>query len=795
MDNSTITKLIKKIDFDLANNFELSVTKELSFVPISMQKNTATGEDVFFVAVCKNSDQTKIKEYIAKSINNTVNFIKMSPNDFSILYDTFLKKFSEFHGGELPPAIKNNVESNLIDLDDDTTLDITDEDLSIDEDFDITDDNILSSEEEYDDDDDDDDEYDNEIETLPDDDDDKLEDFDKTDNEDDIINNDDDTLQKDNTVIDEEYGLDGKPKADISKVKAPRTKRLGEILIEENLINEEQLEIALAESKSQGIPLGSVLVKLGFVTIKDLKEALGAQMGLKYATAEQLKALPTAISILPEDFIKLNKVVPLSMTDKSLVVGMVNPNDTKVINEIVYQTGLKPTVMLVTHVEFENFINTYYSADKQETNELLQQINEDESLVSNAGELWDQVEQEIQDSDGAVSQLANKIITMAIDRRASDIHIEPLNVGYRVRLRIDGSLQEALKIPAKVDSAVISRFKVLSKMNIAEHRRAQDGSFTLKYKNKAQDFRVNTLPVAGREKMVIRVLAPQLDSKQAKADKIEINGASEEDLKKIRYLVSSPNGIVLTSGPTGSGKTTTLYALLRYMNSDDINITTIEDPVEIKLEGINQSSINPKAGITFANSLRAILRQDPDAILIGEIRDYETLEVAISASLTGHLVLSTIHTNSAAATITRLIEMGAKDYLISSTISGIIAQRLVKKLCPNCKEAYFPTVEEARKILTDPVEIQKLTKTKLYKPHGCPNCKNSGYLGRLAVLEILVNNNEIRKMIAQRAHDVELEDYAIRQGMKTLKMSCLRHILEGNTSIEEQVRILGLAGE
>ena len=790
MDNSTITKLIKKINFDLANNFELSVTKELSFVPISMQKNTATGEDVFFVAICKNSDQIKIKEYIAKSINNTVSFIKMSPNDFGILYDTFLKKFSEFHGGELPPAIKSNVESNLIDLDEDENLDITDEELSIDEDFDITNDNMLSSEE-YDD-----EEYNDEDETLSNEDNESgLEEFDKIDDEEENSDNNDNITEEDDTSNDEDYGLDGKPKADISQVKAPRTKRLGEILIEENLINEEQLEIALAESKSQGIPLGSVLVKLGFVTIKDLKEALGAQMGLKYATAEQLKALPTAISILPEDFIKLNKVVPLSMTDKSLVVGMVNPNDTKVINEIVYQTGLKPTVMLVTHVEFENFINTYYSADKQETNELLQQINEDESLVSNGGELWDQVEQEIQDSDGAVSQLANKIITMAIDRRASDIHIEPLNVGYRVRLRIDGSLQEALKIPAKVDSAVISRFKVLSKMNIAEHRRAQDGSFTLKYKNKAQDFRVNTLPVAGREKMVIRVLAPQLDSKQAKADTIEINGASEEDLKKIRYLVSSPNGIVLTSGPTGSGKTTTLYALLRYMNSDDINITTIEDPVEIKLEGINQSSINPKAGITFANSLRAILRQDPDAILIGEIRDYETLEVAISASLTGHLVLSTIHTNSAAATITRLIEMGAKDYLISSTISGIIAQRLVKRLCPNCKEAYFPTVEEARKILTDPVEIQKLTKTKLYKPHGCPNCKNSGYLGRLAVLEILVINNEIRKMIAQRAHDVELEDYAIRQGMKTLKMSCLRHILEGNTSIEEQVRILGLAGE
>ena len=783
MDNSTITKLIKKINFDLANNFELSVTKELSFVPINMQKNTTTGEDVFFVAVCKDSDQSAIKKYIAKSIKNTVNFIKMSPNDFNVLYDTFLKKFSEFHGGELPPALKQSMDDNLIDLDDEKDIDLIDEDLNIDEDIDSSDDNIFLNNNNDDEDDDlaDGSDFDDSNEN---------DDF-NDDNGVDIIDDDDDDTLEDK----EEYGLDGKPKADISRVKAPQTKRLGEILIEEGLINEEQLEIALVESKSQGIPLGSVLVKMGFVTIKDLKEALGAQMGLKYATAEQLKALPTAISILPEDFIKINKVVPLSMTDKSLVVGMVNPNDTKVINEIVYQTGLKPTVMLVTHVEFENFINTYYSADKQETNELLQQINEDESLIQNSGELWDQVEQEIQDSDGAVSQLANKIITMAIDRRASDIHIEPMNVGYRVRLRIDGSLQEALKIPAKVDSAVISRFKVLSKMNIAEHRRAQDGSFTLKYKNKAQDFRVNTLPVAGREKMVIRVLAPQLDSKQAKADKIEINGASEDDIKKIIYLVSSPNGIVLTSGPTGSGKTTTLYALLRYMNSDDVNITTIEDPVEIKLEGINQSSINPKAGITFANSLRAILRQDPDTILIGEIRDYETLEVAISASLTGHLVLSTIHTNSAAATITRLIEMGAKDYLISSTISGIIAQRLVKKLCPNCKEAYFPTVEEARKILTDPVEIQKLTKTKLYRPHGCPNCKNSGYLGRLAVLEILVINNEIRKMIAQRAHDVELEDYAIRQGMKTLKMSCLRHILEGNTSIDEQVRILGLAGE
>ncbi len=786
MDNNIITKLIKKINFNLADKFELSKAEELAFVPVNMQKDINSGKDVFFVAVYSNSNEDKIKTYIKSIIDNEVKFIFLTKNNFDLLFNAFLKKFSAKYGGAITASTKEIVEGTL-NFKTDDAKDIDDDDLDIDDDddFEIDDDISLDDEskDDLEDDSADDDLYLDESDET-----DELDDFDKEDTLE--VKNEakpQQTPQKKQAPKEQPSGID--------KVKAPQTKKLGEILIEEKLINEKQLEIALAEGKAQGIPLGSVLVKMGFVTIKDLKEALGAQMGLKYATAEQLKALPTAISILPEDFVKINKVIPLSMTDKSLVVGMVNPNDTKVINEIVYQTGLKPTVMLVTHVEFENFINTYYNTDKSEADELLEQISKDESITVNSSELWDQVEEEIQDSDGAVSQLANKIITMAIDRRASDIHIEPLNIGYRVRLRIDGSLHEALKIPAKIDSAIISRFKVLSKMNIAEHRRTQDGSFTLKYKNKAQDFRVNTLPVAGREKMVIRVLAPQLDSKQAKADKIEIVGATEEDIKKIRYLISSPNGIVLTSGPTGSGKTTTLYAVLRYLNSDSVNITTIEDPVEIKLEGINQSSINTKAGITFANSLRAILRQDPDTILIGEIRDYETLEVAISASLTGHLVLSTVHTNSAAATITRLIEMGAKDYLVSSTISGIIAQRLVKRLCPNCKEEYYPTVEEAKQILTDPIEIQKLTQTKLYKPHGCPNCKNTGYSGRLAVLEIMVINNEIKKMIAQRAHDVELEDYAIKQGMKTLKMSCLRHILEGNTSIEEQVRILGLASE
>lgn len=769
MDTNTYTKIIKNINFDLAQKINLSIADELGFVLLNIQN------DIYFVGIGKNSDKMRIREYLQNVVGNNINFIPFEER-FDPLFEYFCGQMNARFGINYTPR-KKTAANNSDDLSGDDIgeddLNITDDDLSFDIQIDEGDDSqdIL-------------DEGDNDINDS---------------NEDSFMTSDDDQSSQDDEAdmeinTSKNIPAQEKKSADINQVKAPQTKKLGEILIEEKLITKDQLNIALAESKAQKLPLGATLVKLGYIKIKDLKEALGAQLGLDFATSEQLQSLPIETSVFPEDFIRLNKVIPLSMSDKKLVVGMVNPSDTKVINEIVFQTGYKPEVKLVTHAEFDNFLTTYFSKDKEETENLYKQIEEDNQMLDQSN-LQEDAAKETEDSDGTVAQLAQKIISMAVERRASDIHIEPLSVGYRVRFRIDGSLHEILKVPAKVDSALLSRYKVLSRMNIAEHRRAQDGSFTVKFNGRPQDFRVNTLPVAGREKMVIRVLAPQMDSKQAKANKIEIVGASEEDIKKINFLVSCPNGIVLTSGPTGSGKTTTLYAILRYINSDDVNITTIEDPVEIKLEGINQSSVNTKAGITFANSLRAILRQDPDTILIGEIRDYETLEVAISASLTGHLVLSTIHTNSAAATITRLIEMGAKDYLISSTLAGVVAQRLVKRLCPNCKEEYYPTEEEAKQILTDPEEIRKLTQTKLYRPKGCSSCRNTGYLGRLAVLEIMVLNNDIRKMIAQRAHDVEIEEYAVSHGMKTLRMSCLRHILDGETSIEEQVRILGLAGD
>ena len=809
MKNELLVKLINKINFDYANHFELAVARELSFVPINMQG------DAFFVAVSAASDKAKISEYIKTVFDSRIEFIFLSEANFEILFNDFLKVFNSKYGNvnlsshselsaentneididALPDANNHAVEPEVIPFDNNSGMGTVDIDSLEDIDISMSGSSVAVK---------------TKVQQMPPNiqqpkkvlqpkplgDEPDLTIEDEPDEEENIPQHNEPRREAQRRPQGAKPGAGIKKQLKpISAVKSPKSKRIGEILMEEGLLSEKQLTIALAEAKVLDVPLGSVLVKLGFVTIKQLKEALGAQMGLKLASADQLKALPTAISVLPEDFVKVNRVIPLSMTDKTLVVGMVNPKDTRVIDEIVYQTGLKPTIMMITHFEYENFVQTYYQTDKQETDRILEQIEKEKSDVVNEDTLWEQVEKEIQDTTGTVSKFANKIITSAIDQKASDIHIEPRNEGYVVRYRVDGALKEVPKIPQKVESAVISRFKVLARMNIAEHRRAQDGSFTIKYKKLQFDFRINTLPVNGREKMVIRVLAPAVTSMEGMGNDIQIDGASKEDIEKIRYLISAPNGILLTSGPTGSGKTTTLYALLKSLNKEDVNITTIEDPVEIKLEGVNQSAVNPKAGITFASSLRAILRQDPDVILVGEIRDFETLEVAISASLTGHLVLSTVHTNSASATVTRLIEMGAKDYLVSSTLNGVLAQRLVRKLCPECKEAYTPTLEDAKKILVDPLEIQEFMKHKIYRARGCEFCNNTGYKGRTAVLEILVVNNDLKKLIAQRAHDVEIEEYAVKHGMRTLDKACIEHIKNGVTSIDEFVRILGLAGE
>ncbi len=572
-------------------------------------------------------------------------------------------------------------------------------------------------------------------------------------------------------------------------------KKIGEILIEMGLVNEEQLFDALVEAKKTNLPIGSVLVQKAYVSLADLKSALSFQQGFESVNAEQLKIEENVLSVLPEDFIRLNSVIPLSFDGKTLVVGMVNPNDRHVLNDIVYITGLRPRVMIITSYEFNMCLDTYYNDSKKETSEIIQTMEKESVEYGGAEEsLWEQAERELQDNSSSVVKFVNKVITDAIELKASDVHIEPRIDHFVVRYRIDGILKEVLKLPGRIESAILTRLKVISKMNIAEHRRPQDGSFSIKYKNKNFDFRINTLPVAAKEKMVIRILSPAVALESVKKN-IELVGATQEDIDRIARIKSVPNGIILATGPTGSGKTTTLYSLLRNINDEKINITTIEDPIEIRIEGVNQSQINTKAGITFASCLRAILRQDPDVILVGEIRDYETLEVAISAALTGHLVLSTLHTNSASSTITRLIEMGAKDYLISSTVAGVVAQRLVRKLCPHCREEYSPSKEEAELVVVNPEEIEKFMKMKIYRAKGCDKCGLQGFNGRLGVYEILQVTKEIKRLIAQGAHDIQIEEAAIGAGMKTLQQACMGHIIRGETSISEFVRVLGPVNE
>ena len=571
-------------------------------------------------------------------------------------------------------------------------------------------------------------------------------------------------------------------------------KRLGEMLISQGLLTNDQLVEALTASKKTATPIGSTLVSMGFITVDQLKDALAAQQGFKPVTAQQLNILESTIRLIPEDFIKENLLIPLATDGKFLDIGMVNPNNKKAITEIVYLTGMRPRPYLMSYLEFKSCITKYFGRARKETKEIMRKIEQETLEFEVEESLWEQVERELEDTSGAVANFATKIITDGIDMQAADIHIEPRLDCYTVRYRIDGILRRVLDLPSKVETSLIARFKVLARMNIAEHRRMQDGTFTVKYKGISYDFRINTLPVSGREKMVIRILAPAASIKTE--DRIiKLAGATEEDLARINKMVAAPNGIILAVGPTGSGKTTTLYSILKSLNNEGVNITTLEDPIEIKIDGLNQSQVNPKAGITFASCMRAILRQDPDIILIGEIRDFETLETAIAAALTGHLVLSTLHTNSAAATITRLIQMGAADYLISSTLTGIVAQRLVRRLCPKCKEAYHASIEEARLVVATPEEQEEFMKRTIYRPKGCFDCNNEGYKGRIGCYEAMLINKEIKKMIAHSAHDVEIEEAAVGMGMKTLQTSCLGHILRGETTISEYLRVLGPISE
>ena len=604
------------------------------------------------------------------------------------------------------------------------------------------------------------------------------------------------------TIFDDVYNyidnLINNPDA-AKNIDAPKPVTPEEMLVTIGWITKERLQEAQKIAQEKNVTLDVVFFDKDFLTTEQIISYLKKKYNCDVISKANVKIDKSILKLLPDDFIEKKKAIPMTMQGDKLAVAMVNPADKYTIREISLSTGRSLNVYCIPSFEYEKFLKEYFVQKKteqaaKETERIIQSIEEESAQYNNEESLWTQVEKELQDASGNVAKFVYKIITDAIDAKASDIHIEPRIGYYVVRVRSDGILKKVLEIPASIEQAVITRFKVLARMNIAEHRRPQDGTFSIKYNDRMYDFRINTLPVSGKEKVVIRILAPAVSLKAA-GDKMIIAGASEEDIQKIHDMVQSPNGIILTSGPTGSGKTTTLYTILKALNKEDVNITTIEDPIEIKLEGINQSQVNPKADITFASCMRAILRQDPDIILIGEIRDFETLEVAISAALTGHLVLSTVHTNSAAATVTRLIEMGAKDYLVSSTLTGVIAQRLVRRLCDKCKEGYFPTEEEVKHISTEPEVQEQLLKTKLYRKKGCKECGYLGYTGRLGIYEVMPITREIKKLIAQGAHDIEIEEAAVAAGMKTLKYSCLEHITNGVTTTSEFIRVLGYASD
>lgn len=559
-------------------------------------------------------------------------------------------------------------------------------------------------------------------------------------------------------------------------------KRLGDVLTEWGAIDDAQLKKALSQSKASQRPLGMVLVRMGFIDDEMLGRALAELHHLEYVSLSNVEVTEDVLSVLPEDFIKRHLIVPIRINKefKRLEVAMARPDKVSVLDEIALLTGYRPVPKVSTHREliqfFDKHFRQHFSGD-----EALKRLEEDYAGRTNNVDIDNDADLDIEDAP--VVQLVNAVLIDAIECGASDIHLEPQRAQFLIRYRVDGILRESKSIPMKMAGPLISRIKVSSEMDIAERRRPQDGRMRIKVGSQEVDMRVSTIPLQFGEKICIRILRSNVMT-----GGVNNLGFGKSENKVLNKLIKSPNGIILVTGPTGSGKTTTLYACLRELNSPEVNISTAEDPIEYPLAGVNQVAINAKAGISFASTLRALLRQDPDIILVGEIRDEETLEAAIHASLTGHLVFSTLHTNSASKTITRLLEMGAPEYLVASAVVGIIAQRLVRRVCTDCKKPVDATDDERELMgVTDPNE--PLT---LFKGEGCPTCDGSGYIGRLALYEILNMTREVQELIETKASTNAIQDMAASQGMKTLGMDAREKIRAGLTTVEEAIRVLGM---
>ncbi len=560
--------------------------------------------------------------------------------------------------------------------------------------------------------------------------------------------------------------------------------RLGDILLRESLITPTQLKQAQDEQKKSGKRLGYTLAKMGALDEQSLTSFVAQHYGVPPVELRQADIDPEVVKLLPENVARRHQVVPINRTGSVLVVAMADPSDIYAIDDLKFITGYNIEVMVASDTSIDEVLNRIYNSSLAALEESLFELNEGEvEFGENQEDGINILDLEKASEEAPVIRLVNYILLTAIKKGASDIHVEPYEKHFRVRLRIDGVLHEELSPPMRLKNAIISRLKIMSNLDIAERRLPQDGRIKLKIgKNKEMDFRVSVLPTLFGEKVVLRLL----DKSNLQLDMTKL-GFETKALELFKRAIYQPYGMVLVTGPTGSGKTTTLYSALSELNQIDKNISTAEDPVEFNLHGINQVQIHDDIGLDFAASLRSFLRQDPDIIMVGEIRDFETAEIGVKAALTGHLVLSTLHTNDAPSTINRLLNMGVEPFLVTASLNLILAQRLARKICNECKEPHPVSKETLMELGVSPEEAAKVQ--HVWKGKGCTVCSNTGYKGRVALYEVMWLYDEIKDVIIQGASAAELKATAIRLGMKTLRMSGISKVLDGVTTIEEVTRV------
>lgn len=554
-----------------------------------------------------------------------------------------------------------------------------------------------------------------------------------------------------------------------------RKVRLGEILVNSRLITEEQLTIALGEHRKAGKKLGEYLIEQNIVSEDNLVMALSQQLGLDTVDLANVTVDKAILDLIPIDVLKKNVIFPYSFREDNLSVlrvAMADPLDYNAQDDINLITNYQVEPVVASSRTIMMAIDKFFG--QKEMSSALEAYAKEKGLVEQADEAAEEAV-----SNSPIVTLVKEMIEKAARQRASDIHLEPMETYIRVRYRIDGALYERMRYSPSVLSSVIARIKIIGGMDISEKRKPQDGRITQMVDRVEYDIRVSILPTVYGEKVVMR-LAMKANLNREKSQL----GFKPNEMAQFDHVLKNPNGIILVTGPTGSGKSTTLYTALSELNTEDVNIITVEDPVEANIDGINQVQTNNKANLTFASALRSILRQDPDIIMIGEIRDEETARIAVQASITGHLVVSTLHTNSTAATVTRLEDMGLESYLVADSVVGIVAQRLVRRLCPACKKPVLADADE-KKVMNVP-ETQDVT---IYQPCGCPQCGETGYKGRIGVYEIMVMSPELKRIISKKEGTDKLKAQALAEGMKTLRMSATEYVLDGTTSYNEMLRV------